>query len=292
MAMKDWRWQRGEWCSVATDVATDGVTEVAAAQAATTNTAQPAAPILYTTLRTAGGRPLLAASHHARLEAGCRELDWPTPDGTWLQRVETTATQSGDEIRARISLWLCENTLHGWIECSRLQVPAQIRLWPAPAGSERARAALKLINPALREWETQAANFGAQEAVLRRGDGVVTETTRSNLLWSDTAGRIYHPRGPALPGVMLAWALAELRAAGREIIALEVSLQELECADELFVSSAVKGVLPAALVSGKSVTRDTPLNSAVDPGPVGKYLALRYALLLARTAAGESLCTP
>ncbi len=298
MALTRWHYQHGEWHAVSVDVA-GGEPELL--DGAGSNE-----PVLYTTLRTAGGNPLLAAAHQARLESSCRELRWPTPPAAadWQRLIGTAAKESGGEIRARISLrlWLKENALRGLIDPEPLQLPTPIRLWPAPPGSERTRAHLKLRDATLRERESQAEKFGAGEAILRRGDGVVTETTRSNLLWSDADGRIYHPAGPALPGVMLDWTLAELRMAGREIIAREAVLQELASAAELFVTSAVKGPMPAVIVFGDRVSGDglsgdgvcgvLQPNSAAAPGPVGKYLAQRYARLLARTAAGEFNCTP
>lgn len=291
MALTRWRFQRGEWHTVSVDVASG--------EAELPDCTGSHAPVLYTTLRTAGGNPLLAAAHETRLETSCRALQWPSLSGAadWQRLVCLEAKQSDGEIRARVSFWLAGNALQGMIKFEPLRLPAQIRLWPAPSGSARTQANLKLRDPALRNWETQSANFGAQEAILRRGDGVITETTRSNLLWSDADGRIYYPAGPALPGVMLGWALAELRASGREIIAREALLQELACAAERFVTSAVKGPVPAFVVtgervSGESAAIDLTPNSAAAPGPVGKYLAQRYALLLARTAAGEFNCTP
>ena len=291
MALSSWRYQRGEWRTESLDVASVDATR---GNAASLDGAGSHEPVLYTTLRTAGGKPLLAAAHQARLETSCAALQWPFPPAAadWQQLVSTEAEQSGGEIRARVSLWLNKNELQGLLECEPLQLPAQIRLWTAPVGSARPKAALKLRDPVLRDWEAQAANYGAQEAILRRGDGVITETTRSNLLWSDAAGRICYSAGPALPGVMLGWALAELRASGREIIATESSLQELSSATELFVTSAVKGPMTAVIVAGDTVSGEPPRIPAAAPGPVGKYLVQRYARLLARTAAGESICTP
>jgi D-alanine transaminase len=259
---------------------------------------------LYTTLRTAGLHPVLFAGHVRRLRAQCAELGWPPPPSAARLRqliAEGVARSGGGEQIVRVMLWQMPDGPHRALFFSPLSARPFVRLWPAPPGSARPLAEIKFGGHAATVyWEIAARRQGADEALLQRESGSVTETSRSNLLWVDLDGAICVTDGAALAGVTLDWALARLRAAGfapfsralgpARIAAIESAraaaamnsppggLQSLT--PEILVTSGVKGVVPATLAAG-----DAPKPPL---GKMGKYLQEQYLELVEFTATGAA----
>lgn len=260
---------------------------------------------LYTTLRTAGPHPVLFAGHVRRLQAQCRELGWPPPPSAPRLRqliAEGVARSGGGEQIARIMLWQLPDGPHCALLFAPLKARPFVRLWIAPPGSARPLAELKFGGHAPSvHWELAARRQGADEALLRREDGAVTESSRSNLLWVGHDGVICMPDGPALTGVTLDWAVSRLRAAGHEVgcrVLQPAQVATLEAArdagaamnsspgglhpmtPEILVTSGVKGVVPATLAAG-----DAPMPPL---GKMGKYLQEQYLELVQLTASGAA----
>jgi branched-subunit amino acid aminotransferase/4-amino-4-deoxychorismate lyase len=66
--------------------------------------------------------------------------------------------------------------------------------------------------------------------------------------------------GPVLPGVMRALVLELASGVGLSTVSCEggVSLTELETADEVFLTNAVRGLIPVAAMPGQSFTAPGP----------------------------------
>ncbi len=260
---------------------------------------------IYTTLRTAGPHPVLFAGHVNRLVTQCLALGWPPPPSALRLRqliAEGVARSGGGEQIVRIMTWVMPDGPHCALLFAPLAARPFVRLWIAPPGSARPLAEIKFGGHAATAfWELAARRQGADEALLRREDGRVTETSRSNILWVDRDGAICIPDGPALAGVTLEWALARLRAAGHTVVcrALQPArIAEVEAArdggaamnsppgglhsmtPEILVTSGVKGVVPATLAAG-----DAPMPPL---GKMGKYLQEQYLELVQFTAKGAA----
>lgn len=88
----------------------------------------------------------------------------------------------------------------------------------------------------------QARAAGADDALLHDGDLALETATASLLVVID--GELLAPTGPSLPGVTAARVTALLTARGRVVRARPVSRAMVAAADELFVTSARRGVTP------------------------------------------------
>lgn len=94
-----------------------------------------------------------------------------------------------------------------------------------------------------------AADAGADDALLVDDDGHALETASANLFVVDGAG-IATPAGALLPGVTAARVSQLLGAAGHAVLTGPVSLDRVRAADELFVTSSRRGLVPVIALDG------------------------------------------
>jgi D-alanine transaminase len=115
----------------------------------------------------------------------------------------------------------------------------------------------------------QAQEAGAQEALLIR-DGYLTEGATSNA-YVVINGTIYtSPKGEkVLGGITRDLIIALATKSGIPLLEQAVTLNELKHADELWVSSSTKEVLPVTLLDGDKV------GSGI-PGPVWQQIDVLY----------------
>lgn len=104
----------------------------------------------------------------------------------------------------------------------------------------------------------QAQDAGAQEALLIR-DGYLTEGSASNA-YAVIAGQIYTaPKDEkVLPGITRDLVLELAAKANIPIVEQAVSEQQLRDADEIWVSSSTKEVLPVTTLDGAAVNSGQP----------------------------------
>jgi branched-chain amino acid aminotransferase len=112
-----------------------------------------------------------------------------------------------------------------------------------------------------------AAAAGVHEALFQDG-GLVTEGASSNV-FRVKGGRVETPpAGGVLPGVTRALVLAIAREAGLPAVEREISVADLESADEIFITSTSREVLPVTFLGARRV-------GSGSPGPVtGRLHAL------------------
>ena len=100
---------------------------------------------------------------------------------------------------------------------------------------------------------------GADEAILLNVDGSVSETNTANLLCR-VGGRWLRPTSAhALPGTMLQAVCDLLARRGTPVEETRLSVEELRCADAVFVTNALMGVVPVASIDGSEIAMDEQL---------------------------------
>lgn len=97
----------------------------------------------------------------------------------------------------------------------------------------------------------EAQAVGAIEAVYRTPDGRVTEGTRSNLFVLRD-GVLWTPEREVLPGITRL-AVLEAVTGAYDVRQADVTYDELLSADELFLTSTTKEVMPISQVDGRSI---------------------------------------
>lgn len=149
--------------------------------------------------------------------------------------------------------------------------------WPLPRRSGAAHKALAYLDHILaREL---AASAGADEAVRLGPDGDVVECATSNIFLV-SAGTVVTPPVEIgiLPGVTRARVLAACKALGIAVQERRVALAELQGADEIFVTSAVRGVVAVTRLDG----------GARAAGPITARVVAAYLEGLRRLTEGGS----
>ena len=127
--------------------------------------------------------------------------------------------------------------------------------------------------------EARRRRPGVHEAILCSGEGSVAEGATSNVFF--VAGGVLRTPGLAvgiLDGVTRGKVLVAARAAGMEVQESDfVAPKELRTADEVFLTSAVRGILPVTKVDGKKV-------GDARPGPITRKLIDIYQRLLSEAS--------
>jgi len=231
---------------------------------------------LFETLRTWGGVSPLLPRHLARMTRSAEELGLPLdpaalPDAAAIAGLlqANAASASGDAV---IRLTLSGGAPGGdpavvWMRQAPLPPPlgatgAVVGLAPGTLAEGDLLARHKTLNYWSRRLAyEQGRQRGADEVLLTTPDGRFWEGTRTNLfLVRDAALLTPGLSGPVLPGIMRALVLELAAGVGLSWVACEggVSVNDLETADEVFLTNAVRGLVPVGRTPGRSFTAPGP----------------------------------
>ena len=244
---------------------------------------------VFETLRVYGGEPFRLAEHLGRLAGSAVRVGLAEPDPAAFAAAATDAIAASgrDDLVLRF-LWTAGR--------EGAASPTGFALASAlPAGLEELRA--RGLRLSVVEWSpgalagakstSYAANMAAQAEAQRRGAddallvdpaGTVLEAPTANVWWRE-GDRLLTPtlELPILAGITRAVLVELAPAAGYEVEEGVFRLERLAAADEVFLSSSVREVMPVTAIDGASVAGGAP-------GPAAQ--ALQRAL---RAAAGYPL---
>jgi branched-chain amino acid aminotransferase len=227
---------------------------------------------LFETLRTRNGQPALLDRHLDRLRRSAETLQIPLhpaslPDAGAVADLLRESRMRG-EARLRITATGGVSASAGstvWMRCDPLSpdptttgavlVPAP---WPIVYDDPLAR------HKSLNYWSRRLAfedarRRGADEALFSTPDGRIWEGSRTNLclirdetLW--TPGL----EGPIVPGIMRGLVLERATSLGLAIREGDLSGHDLDEAEEVFLTNAVRGMIPVARASGRTFEAPGP----------------------------------
>lgn len=254
---------------------------------------------VYETVACQRGRVHFLSEHLDRLERSARSLYMDPPDRAVVESAIRTTVEASGEVEARVRVIVTRGVGPVDIDPAsagepQLIVIAQPLEGPTPkmlaAGIavevvSHSRGASGGIDPAVKSGNYLASVLAMAEARRRRpnvgeailcaGNGSVAEGATSNVFLVQ-AGVLVTP-GLAvgiLEGVTRGKVLGLARAAGIAVREPDlVAPRELLCADEVFLTSAVRGILPVTTVDGSSVGDGKP-------GPVTHRLLASYQRLI------------
>ena len=243
---------------------------------------------VYEVIPSYGGKLFLLDAHLERLgqSLAAIRLPDPTPDGGWPVMLERLLQENPGADRA-VYLQVTRGAAprdHAFPAHATATVFAMVSPI-APQGPAVAGAGVSAITAADERWgrcdiksvallanvlaRQQAAERAAFEAILLR-DGRLTEGAASNVFVVTDGVVRTTPLGPAiLPGITRAFLLGVLRAGGRDCREEPVPEVELRAADEIWLTSSTKEVLPVTRLDGQPV-------GAGRPGPVWREALDRY----------------
>ena len=257
---------------------------------------------VFDTVRTYRGQPFLLGDHLDRLRASAATLFLPVPwpDSFLHEAVHATLATRGFVGEASVRIVVTRGDGGSGLSFPDPQVPRLVVLCrPTPTAYEGlAAVGVELVRPVdhvgkggvpghvksgnylgnvLALHEGQRA--GGMESLMRGPDGSWGEATTSNL-FAVQGGALVTP-GPAagvLPGITRALVLAVARDAGLDVAERSLFDGDLEAADELFITSSLKEVLPATALDGAVVGDGAP-------GPVTRHLQVLVDAAIQRIVA-------
>jgi branched-subunit amino acid aminotransferase/4-amino-4-deoxychorismate lyase len=217
----------------------------------------------FETLRVYRGRPFRLDAHLDRLQASVRLIGLPPLDREGLAAVAAEALGAAGEPDAVLRLYWTPgregtgaptglalvSALPPELEQERAQGMRVATVpWPAARLLARAKSTSYAENLAARD---DAQRRGADEALLIGDDGTVLEAPTANVWWRERR-RLLTPSLalPILAGVTRAALVEYAPRLGYEVEEGAFPLERLLAADEVFLSSSVREVMPVVAVDG------------------------------------------
>ena len=248
---------------------------------------------VFEVLRTYGGVPFALGEHLARLRRSAERvfIAMPVDEAAFAREVEAAVRTSGNEesyVRIVVTRGSGPMGLDPELAGAPLRVVVVEPVSPPPRAAyvdgvaaitvhtrrvadDTAAAGAKLSNYlpnllAVREAKAR----GAHEAIVVDPAGRVVEGASSNV-FVVSGGRVATPPESAgiLPGITRAHVIAAARALGVPLEEREVKQEELYAADEVFITSSIRELLPVVRVD------DRPVGGG-KPGPVSRALHRRF----------------
>ncbi len=256
---------------------------------------------VYEVIAVYEGVPFLAQRHLQRLARSLDAIacDNPFDAAQWSALLEQVLAANVEQLPDRAALYLQvtrgdnAQRSHVFPSATAPRVLVMALDSPAPAASAYEAGVEAVVLDDLR-WHAchikttsllgnvlareQARAAGAAEALLQRG-GLVTEGSTSNVLaWIDDT-LVSPPDGPdILPGVTRDWVLEQADQAGVRCARRSIPVQSLAEADELWITSTTREVLPVTRLDGQPVGNGLP-------GPHWRAAIARYRASIATTTA-------
>jgi branched-chain amino acid aminotransferase len=237
---------------------------------------------IFETLRTYGGRPFAVEEHLVRLEASAARtfLELPLPRAALADEIRRAVAAAGhDESVVRLMVTRGQGPLglDPSLAGPPLRVVLVTRLVPPPAAAyERGVAvvtmSLQRVADGTPAEGAKVGNYlvavlamrraraaGAAEALIVDARGRVVEGASSNLFLIRGGRLVTAPEDAGiLPGITRARVLDAAHTRGMPIELRAPSLEELFVADELFVSSSLRELLPVVSVDGRQAGGGRP----------------------------------
>ncbi len=254
---------------------------------------------VYETIGTYHGRLFAGRDHLDRLERSAERIGLRAPPRAAIEKamMETIAAAGFPESRVRVILTRGVGKLDldpASTDDTRLIVIVYPLGAPTPEMYEKGVAvaivSITRNSPAAMDPKVKSGNYlnnvlalgearrrsKAYEAILCGGDGSIAEGSTSNIFV--VAGgevRTPPPEVGILDGITRAKVIELCRANGVAFAERRISPDELRGADEAFITSATRGVLPVTTVDEKPVAGGVP-------GPVTRKLIGLYDALALR----------
>jgi branched-chain amino acid aminotransferase len=226
---------------------------------------------VFSTIRVAGGVLFAYERHWERMRRDARLMHVPFPeDALWLKTrlfrlIEANAAQNATLrvaiVRNRGGLFEAPNldrdfdliafttNLNQWGDNARLTIKPHAR----HAQCEFAGAKILSWSQNL-TWYEQAHDQGFDEVVLLNERGEVSECTSANIFTIRQKEVATPPLSSGcLPGITREVLLEEIHVPGVSLVEKSLMPRDLEAADQIFITSSTRDLLPVSHVEGLSV---------------------------------------
>ena len=258
---------------------------------------------VYEVTRTAGGRPVDLERHLERLDRSATAiLLGPLDLGLVGRELAATLAAAGNPesyIRIVVTRGAGEMGLDPALadRPRRIVIVRPLKLPDRALYEQGAAVALvavrrnlrRAVDPAVKSGNylnnimalAEAKRAGAYESIMCNAEGRVVEGSSSNLFVA-RGGELCTPalEDGLLDGITRRRVIELLHGAGREMAEAHLAPDDVRRADEAFITSSVRGVMPVVKVDGAAVGGGAP-------GPITREAMALYARFLAGAARGE-----
>ena len=238
---------------------------------------------VFTTLRIVEGVPFAFERHWARLlrDAASLRVPMPPDSGTvrrsLLELIEANNAQHSTLrlviVRNRGGLWEGSSTSNRSSDV--IALTADSKDWGAGVKLAYVRnarhaanefAGTKILSWAMNlTWAEAAQARGFDEVILLNERGEVAECTSANIFIANGNIVATPPLSAGcLPGITREVLLEAIRVPGIEILEKTILPNELESADEVFITSTTRNLLPVLRVEQKDVGRSETVRTALE----------------------------
>ncbi len=209
---------------------------------------------VFETVRVYAGRPFLLDKHLARFAVSAERVGLASPDPAECERLAELAIGACDERDLALRLYWTGQTLAvtaGLLDPELEALRARgLRLVSVPWSTGALASAKSTSYAENMAAQDAAVAAGADDALLVASDGTVLEAPTANVWWREGDTLVTPSLDlPILPGVTRALLLD---AAEREIVEGVFPLARLLAADEVFVCSSIREVMPVTSVDGEA----------------------------------------
>ncbi len=255
---------------------------------------------IYEVMRTAGGYPVDLQRHLARLRRSAATIALELPAGDAIERdiFATLAAAGNRESYLRVVVTRGSGEIG--LDIALAEAPrAIVIVRPLSLPPEQAyrdgvpvtivtieRTSPRALDPRVKSGNylnnilalREARKAGAYEAIMCDAAGRIAEGSSSNL-FAVTAGVVTTPALEIglLAGITRRRVVELARSVGVEVVEGELRPDPVRGADEVFLTSSLRGILPVATVDGRRPR-------AAVPGPVTRRLMAAYREFLAGEA--------
>lgn len=257
---------------------------------------------VYETLRTVGGRVVECGAHLERLRRSAEGIAFELPftDAQICEPLEQTLRAAANE-DSRIRVVVTRGAGPIALDTRGAEHPVLVIMVsplvvPSPEEYERGISAVVVgeregsIRPGLKTGNylgnilalRRAHELGAEDAIMCNADGAVAEGASSNLFLV-VDGSLHTPSlaSGVLAGITRSGVIRLVsERLGMSVSERTVMPGELRGADELFLTSSVRGIMPVTTLDGAQVGGGVA-------GPITRRVSQAYAQLLAEIARGS-----
>lgn len=257
---------------------------------------------IYEVTRTVGGRPVDLGRHLDRLERSADAIGISLMPRQEIERAVTETLAAGENPESYVRIIVTRGGGDVGLDPAladgpRLVVIVKPLVLPEPSlyrrGVEVAlvavhRNARRALDPAIKSGNylnnilglREARARGAYECVMLNAEGHIAEGSTSNLFLVRRGQLVTPALGDGLLDGITRGRVIELAAGeGHPAAPAHLGPEDLALADEAFLTSSLRGVLPVTAVDGKPVGDGRP-------GPITRKLMAAYTAFLAQ--AGSS----
>ena len=253
---------------------------------------------VFSTLKVADGVPFAFERHWARISRDAGTMHVPIPaDAEAVRRRLLELVEANGAFHSTLRLVIVRNGGGMWAGPSNgrpsdvIALTADSKEW---GGGVRLGyvahgrfaacefATTKILSWAMNlTWVESAQQRGLDEVILLNENGQVAECTSANI-FASYGGQVWTPPVSAgcLPGVTREVLLSEIHVPGIEIAEKNLTPADLERADEVFITSTTRNLLPVREIEGKKAGRTDRISRRLSEAFgefVSRYVAQRKA---------------